>query len=262
MNPLKAAILGIVQGLTEFLPISSSGHLVVLSEFLGTELGKSLPFDVAVHLATFFATLVYFRGEVASILKGMFSSSSLRGGEGRVGWLILLGTLPVAFVGLLFEPQVERIFKSAAFSGGCFLVTGATLALADLSGGSRRAEEMSPLDALLIGLAQAAAILPGISRSGMTISAGLWRGLSRSEAPKFAFLLSIPAVLGAAALEARDILPGKVNFWEVALGFGAAFFSGLVAIWATLRVVRAKKLRYFSVYLFALGVAVLLLSAG
>lgn len=259
MIPLKALALGLAQGLTEFLPISSSGHLVVLSEALGTELGKSVPFDVALHAATLLAVLVYFRGRVASIVRGMVRPSS--SGEGKVGWLILLGTLPAAVAGVLFDRPIERLFSSARAAGGCFLATALILALADGLGGRRKAVEMGALDALLIGLAQAGALLPGISRSGMTISAGLWRGLSRSEAPQFAFLLSVPAILGATAFKVREMAQGPSGWADLVAGFGAAFLSGLLAIWVTMGAVRARKLRYFSLYLSVLGVAVLLASA-
>lgn len=253
---LKALALGVVQGLTEFLPISSSGHLVAFSEVLGTGLGQNVAFDVALHAATLLAILVYFRRRVASILKGMVSrSSGFSKGEGRVGWLILLGTIPAAIFGLLFERPIERAFSSLGLTGVCFLVTAAVLILADRLGEKKKESNIGPFDALLIGMAQAIALLPGISRSGMTIVAGLWRGLSKEEAPQFAFLLSVPAILGATAFKAEEMFFGPIQWPELTVGFVASFLSGLLAIWVMLGVVRRNKLSYFSPYLTLIGAA-------
>jgi len=245
---------GLVQGLTEFLPISSSGHLVFVPALLGRA-GPDLPTSAMLHLGTLVALLVYFRGDVVDVLR--FGRSGR-----RLLTLLLIGTIPAAVVGLALESTVARLEEEPRVVAVALLVTGVILLGTQLLRlGDRRTEDARPWDALVVGIAQATAILPGISRSGTTIAAGLGRGLNRAEAARFGFLLGIPAVAAAGALETLKVVrEGAGITGGTLLGMVVAGVAGYAAIAVLLRVLRRVGLLPFAVYcLFAGTLALLLL---
>ncbi|MCL4516233.1 MAG: undecaprenyl-diphosphatase UppP [Firmicutes bacterium] len=278
MSVLDALILGLVQGLTEFLPVSSSGHLVLMQHYLGVrQIGLS--FDVLVHLATLLAVVVYFWPDVKklviaffSIIRGALGSRSARrtrlDAESRVYrrlvWMVILGAIPAALAGFFLEDFFKKLFESVLVVGLALMATGLILWGAEwLQGQKQRRRElgaMTSLDALLIGIGQAVAIIPGISRSGTTIATALARGLDRVAAARYSFLLSLPVIFGAGLLQARDILKVGVEYsWQaLAVGGVASFVAGLLAIRVLMAVLERSKLTIFSYYCWALGLVVVL----
>ncbi len=255
---LNMLLLAVVQGLTEFLPVSSSGHLVLFQHFLGVREGDVF-FDVILHVGTLGSILVVYRREILRLLK--FDRAA-------TGYLVSLavGTLPAVVLGLLFKSHIEELFHSPVFAAGGLVFTAGILFSTRFSGFSEPLgnpwEPKAPAlgRALMIGVAQACAILPGISRSGSTIAAALWAGLPRAEAARFSFLLSIPAVGGALVLQLMDGQTSSPDETGRLLLAGlAAFAVGLVAIrWTALAVVQAHFWK-FSFYCLFVGVAVLLI---
>lgn len=249
------ALLGLIQGLTEFLPVSSSGHLVLAQEILGLN-PPGLVLEAVVHLATLLAVLLYFRRDLAQL-----GLALTRGGtqERRYIALIALATLPVVVVGLTVRGAVERAFASPALTGGMLLITACALLLADGRARSATLTSPTPKHALSMGLAQAVALLPGISRSGATISAGISAGLGPMSAARFSFLLSIPALLGAGVWElattpARGSLT-DTEMWGLLVAGLVAMCSGVLAIHMLLIVVRHRRLRWFALYCALAGSA-------
>jgi len=265
MSPWHAVVLGILQGATEFLPVSSSGHLVLVPWALGWP-NSSLLYDTMVHLGTCVAVLVYFWRDLIALVQGAWRglTRQRRGPEDDLGWLLLLSAVPGAVIGFLFEDLFETLFAQPPYVAAFLLVTGALLYISDrLSRHERSLSSIRWPDALWIGLAQAAAIAPGLSRSGATISAGLFRRLDREAAARFAFLMSIPIILGAGAMQVlKAFAAGSLQgAWpELVLGFLAAAVSGLLAIGFLLRFVRQHSLRPFAYYCWAVGVAALILA--
>ncbi|UCE45039.1 MAG: undecaprenyl-diphosphate phosphatase [Methanobacteriota archaeon] len=255
MDIAEALLLGVVQGLTEWLPVSSSGHLVIAQELLGLSAEKHLLFDLMVHLGTVLAVCVYFRRELLGIVKAMLST---RGHGDRdeklrmLGFMILLGTIPIAVVGLTLSENIEEAF-TVRMVGIALIVNAIVLVVAErmASAGAKRA--IRPVDALIVGLFQAAAIIPGISRSGFSISGGLFRGIEREVAATFAFLLSAPSLLGAFAYGAITLDAHDTDFGMMMIGLVSAFAVGIVAIDFLLKAIRAGKLWIFGVYCLALG---------
>ncbi len=246
----QAIVLGLVQGLTEFLPISSSGHLVLMHHILGLA-EESLVFDVAVHLGTLFAVFVYFRRDLASIIAGFVKGGPLR----MVVWLIAIGTVPAVIIGLGLKDTIEALFVSPAFASGGLLMTSLLLFLSEKLQKSERALlQLRWLDAIVIGCFQALAILPGISRSGSTIAGGLMMGVDRDSAARFSFFLAIPAILGAAVLQIPDLGEITSRQWLV-MGSGvlASMLSGYVAIGILMAVLRKGRLYGFSIYTLIVG---------
>ena len=250
MSIIEALILGIVQGLTEFLPVSSSGHLVLAHSFFGLGEPKMF-FDICLHFATMIAVLIFFRRKVA----GLFSSS------GRV-WrkCIAIGTVPGVIAGLLFEKHVTFIFASPRIVSAMLIVTAAVLILAqvNISRQDRITSAISPLRALCIGFAQAIAIIPGLSRSAFTISAGISSGLSAEEAFDFSFLLSVPIIAGATLYKLISVMSkaggGGVNDAAgFAVGMFFAFLSGLMGLFFLKKAVLFGKIWVFSAYCFLVG---------
>ncbi len=259
MDLVWAVLLGALQGLTEWLPISSSGHLVIVQRIISYE---PVLFYAMVHGGTLLAVLVAFREDVLRLIRGLASLPlALLPGrsldlEGRLALFTLVGTLPIVLVGLLMADTIERMFSNVRIVGIGLFVTGALLLA------TKRSREFRELDlktSLLVGLAQALAVVPGISRSGSTISAGMISGLRRDEAVTFSFLLSIPAIAGALTFELMrsplDEVIAPVNL----VGFLSSFVVGLVAIRILLAAVRRKEFHLFSYYCFALGAVVLIL---
>lgn len=278
MSVIDALILGLVQGLTEFLPVSSSGHLVIMQHYLGVrEIGLS--FDVLVHQATLLAVVVYFWHDVKklvaaffSIIWGVLGSRAARRGRldaesrmyRRLVWLVLLGSIPAALAGFFLEDFFTGLFESVLLVGLMLMVTGLLLWGAEwLQSQKQRRRElnaMTALDALIVGIGQAIAITPGISRSGTTIAAALGRGLERSAAARYSFLLSLPAIFGAGLLQAKDILKIGIDYnWQVLVVGGlAAFVAGILAIRALMAILERSRLTIFSYYCWTLGLVVVL----
>lgn len=251
---LQAIILGIVQGLTEFLPISSSAHLVFVPTLLGIPY-PPLVFDVLLHLGTLAAVIFHFREDLKSLLTGFF-----RGEEAfrRLVWWLILGTIPAVIGGVVFHDVLEEFFSSPVFPAIFLLVTGAFLWTAERVGGEKDYTALGPWGALLVGFFQALSLLPGISRSGATLTAGRWWGLSRQEAARFSFLLSIPIILGVGAYESLPLLAGEAAQPAVTLpylgGTLAAAVSGFLVIRFFLHYLRKGSLRPFIFYCWAVGV--------
>lgn len=260
MDAVEALVLGIIQGLTEWLPVSSSGHLVIGQELLGLPAGENLVFDLLVHLGTVIAVCIFFRKELGRIILSMFMGKERRGENEqalrKLGFLLLLGAVPAAVVGVLLTDRIEEVFD-LRLVGVALIVNAVLLLVSERIGAGARRKRATALDALIIGAFQAVAILPGISRSGSTISGGMLRGLERETAAVFAFLLSVPTLIGAFAyglttLDTFDLRPA-----ESAVGFSAAFLVGLASISYLLKAVRQGRLWMFSAYCLFLGAAVL-----
>ena len=251
---IAAVILGIVQGLTEFIPVSSTAHLVILPRFLGgPEVLQSLSFDVALHFGTTLALLGFFWRDWMEILTA----------RRRLLWLIVLGCVPVGVVGLAFKDWLELHLRQLWIIASTLVAFGGVMLVAERFGGGKRLSEMSLRDALVIGAAQVLALVPGVSRSGITISAGLFAGYRRADAARFSFLLSTPAILGATLLESRKILHGLDAGLDV---FGAGFLSSLIAGWAALgflmKYLEKRPVNVFVYYRFFLAAGVILIMVG
>lgn len=272
---LSAFFLGLLQGATEFLPVSSSGHLVLIPWLLGWPI-PGLLFDTMVHWGTLVAVLAYFWRDWAALLRGAwegFRTRSLSDPATRLLLLIVIGTIPGALAGALLEDFFEGMFARPAAAAGFLLLTAAILTLAELEwarrssnpdGAPRALSAISWLDALTVGLVQALAILPGVSRSGTTIAAGLGRGLEREAAARFSFLLSAPIILGAGAMQLVQLAHTGTLAKEVpslAIGFLTALVSGLAAIHFLLAYVRRRPLYLFALYCVLLGILGLVVAA-
>lgn len=268
MDILQGIIIGIVQGLTEFLPISSSAHLIFIHNILGV--GSSLAFDTFLHMGSLIAVLFFFRKDVyemirawilsvGDIAQGRFLEGFKKDPYKRLAWYVILGTIPVGIVGILFESQVEALFAGALYVPAFFLfVTGTILYLSQrMNSGKVDFNNMSAKESLFMGLGQACAIMPGLSRSGTTIAAGLTIGLNKEFAAKFSFILSIPAILGATVVQLGDIGSAlDTNILPVALGFIAAAVSGYIAIKWVLDLIQNKSLDIFAYYCWAIGIII------
>ena len=261
MDIIDAIILGIIQGLTEFLPVSSSGHLEIAKAILGDEsLPKdSLLFTVILHFATALSTIVIFRNDIGAILKGIIKFEWNE--ELKFSLKIILSMLPATFIGLFYEEELESLFGgNIMFVGTMLLVTALLLLLADLS--KKTTKNVSFKDAVIIGISQAIAMLPGISRSGATISTSVMLGNDKSKAARFSFLMVVPLILGKVA---KDILGGEIsiesgNFTPLLVGFFAAFISGLFACTLMIKLVKKSKLKYFSIYCTLVGLIAIIFS--
>ena len=265
MNEIQAFILGIVQGLTEYLPVSSSGHLQIGHHLLGTEESGSLAFDVMVHVATVCATLVILRKEVFWIFKGLFRWDGRMNAEQKYTLNILISMIPIGIVGLCFKDYVDAIFEgSLVVVGVCLLVTASLLAMTHFYKPQER-ESISPLHAFIIGIAQAVAVLPGLSRSGSTIATGLLLGNDKQKLAQFSFLMGIPPILGEALLDFKHMVApsaeylaehgeqAAVSTTALAVGFVAAFISGCFACKWMIDIVKRCKLIYFAIYCAIVG---------
>ena len=275
MEWLEALVLGIVQGVTEFLPVSSDGHLAITQQLFAYFTGKphsgkeNLFFDVMLHLGTLAAILVFYRGVVKTGVHGLLGATEVapayrRDGLVRTGLLAGVATTPLIPLALFLKKWIEAAFESTVATGFGFLITAAVLLLTAFL--RNRGEtgkgplETTWLDALLIGIAQMFAPLPGVSRSGLTVAAGLSLGLSRAWAVGFSLLIAVPAILGATILEVRKVDPASLSGDRVAQTATAAVLAGLVGYGAILwlvKVVRSGRMWYFSVYLIILGLLVL-----
>ncbi|RJP81342.1 MAG: undecaprenyl-diphosphatase UppP [Candidatus Zixiibacteriota bacterium] len=259
MDLLSALLLGLVQGLTEFLPISSSGHLVLTQSLLGFE-GPNVFFDVMLHLGTLLAVVIFFRRDIADIFFSVFSSRSRARGW---NWImaIVVGSIPTAVIGLVFQEQFKALFGQPRVVAFMLWATALLLILADRARVARTSDgRVGPWQALMVGTAQGLAIIPGISRSGSTICFGLFSGMDPKVAARFSFLLSIPAIIGASVLELRDASIPAGQHVEYAGGVIMAFLSGYVAIGWLLKLLVQRELWKFSVYLFIVGLIGIILT--
>ena len=271
MSLLQAIVLGIVQGLTEFLPVSSTAHLILVPWLLGWPgLEEGLAFDVALHAGTLVAVVAYFRAEIVVLaraaLRLVLRPDLASDAEQRLALMIVLGTLPAVAAGLLFKDAVETTLRSPLVIAGSLVAVALLILIADARG--RRERELAAgtlLDALAIGCAQAVALVPGVSRSGATIAAGLGCGLTREAAATFSFLLGLPAILGGIVVEGPKILEGSgtagTGLGPCAAGAAAAAIVGYLAIRGLLALVAHRSFLPFVVYRIALGLAVLYLTA-
>ena len=251
---IKAIVLGIIQGLTEFLPVSSSGHLELAKYFLDYQnVGEeSLLMTVVLHFATALSTLVILRKEVAQIFKGLFQFKWNE--ETRYSLKIIISMVPAALVGLLLENEIESMFnEQILLVSFCLIITGLLLFLADKAKTTDKG--VSYKNSFVIGVAQAIAILPGISRSGATISTSVLLGIDREQAARFSFLMVVPLIFGKIA---KDLLDGALmetaNVWPLTVGFFAAFLTGMLACKWMIQLVKNSKLVYFSIYCFIVAV--------
>ncbi|MDO4819256.1 MAG: undecaprenyl-diphosphate phosphatase [Prevotella sp.] len=268
MNEISAFILGVIQGLTEYLPVSSSGHLAIASHFFGLEDGESnLAFTVAVHVATVLSTLVILWKEVRWIFKGLFhkSSEGMMNDEQRYVLNIIISMIPVGIVGVFFKDYVEEIFGSGLAIVGAMLLCTALLLTLSYYLRPRQKKDISMKDALVIGLAQALAVMPGLSRSGSTIATGLILGNDKAKLAQFSFLMVIPPILGEALLDivkmtkgGIDSVFGSISVSALVVGFVAAFISGCLACKWMINIVRKGKLIYFAIYCAIVGATLLL----
>jgi undecaprenyl-diphosphatase len=252
-----AILLGAVQGLTEFLPISSSGHLILVPWLLGRPAG-GLTFDVALHLGTLVVLLIYFWRDWLHLLGGVVALARGRpDGRARLLGLLIVGTIPAVMVGLVAERIIEEQLRSPYLAAVLLAGVGALFLVAEQWAVQRRAlKDVGLADALLIGCAQATALVPGVSRSGITIVAGLWLGLRRDEAARFSFLMATPVIAGAGILRLRTLTPASMTAEEWALfaaGFAAAAVFGLLAIAWLLAYLRRRSLAVFAYYRLALA---------
>lgn len=257
METVQAIILGVVQGLTEFLPVSSSGHLQLAKEVLGVEIDNNITFDVTLHAATVLSTVAVMWREILRLLSGLFSRRFCA--EQAYVLKILLSMIPAGVIGVLFSDRIEALFSTLWFVGLMLLLTAALLAFAYYAK-PRMKSEISYRDAFLIGCAQAAATLPGLSRSGSTIAAGLLLGNGKESVAHFSFLMVIPVILGKMLL---DVVSGEmaamsVSTTTLAAGFLAAFVTGCLACKFMIEIVKRGKLVWFALYCAAAGAVALI----
>ena len=256
MDWLQALILGIIQGLTEYLPVSSSGHLEIGNALLGVEIEENLTFDVMLHVATVLSTLVVLWSEIDWIMRGLFKFQM--NAETKYALNIVVSMIPVGIVGVLFKDRIEELFTGNLLLVGCCLLVTAALLTFTYFAKPRQKEHLSWLDALIIGIAQAIAVLPGVSRSGSTIATGLLLGNKKEKLAQFSFLMVIPPILGQALLSVMKFAKGEEAFGGVdalpmAIGFVAAFLSGCLACKWMINIVKKGKLVYFGIYFAIVG---------
>ena len=272
MELIKAVLLGAVQGISEFLPISSTGHLIIAENLLGISQEKyGLSFDAALHLGTLVALLWFFRFEwlqlFSSIIR-IIEQRQVRTNSERLAILLMIGTIPGVFFGLVLEKKVETVFRSPILIALTLILFSGVLIYVEKVGKKMRdVKQMNWRDSLTVGLAQAVALVPGVSRSGITIAAGMWRGLTREEAARFAFLLSAPIIAGAGGLKLIKTIglfaSGELAFSELtffAVGIASAAIFGYLTIKYFLRFVSRHSLYPFVVYRIVLGILVLILA--
>jgi undecaprenyl-diphosphatase len=250
MSLVQVIVLSIIQGIAEWFPISSSGHLALAQNFFGFQ---NLSFDVFLHFASILAVFVMFWKEIIRLL-------DIRKKENfRYLLLIVLGIIPAGVIGFLFKSKIEEFFSSMFYLGIFFIISGILVYSTKFFRAGRK-ENLNWFDSLFIGIFQAVAILPGISRSGATISSGIYRGLNKQEAVKFSFLMAIPVVLGAAVLELKDLVASDINYSLLIISFVITFIVSLFAIKVLLRIIKTDNFYLFGIYNFILGILVLIWS--
>jgi len=261
MSLLEALILGIIQGITEFLPVSSSGHLQIGAAVLGIESTNNLLFTVIVHGATVLSTLIVFRNEIVDIIKGLFKFELNE--ETKLVIYIIISMIPVGIVGLFFESKLEAFFDGQIiFVASMLMLTGFILLATNYLKANSKSDELSYSKSGIIGIAQAIAVLPGISRSGATIATALILGVDKEKATRFSFLMVIPPILGATFLKVKDIIEqpvvaNQISNAALAVGFFAALVFGIVACKWMINIVKKGSLVYFAYYCFAVSLLTL-----
>ena len=260
MSTINAVILGILQGLTEFLPVSSSGHLAIGKHLLNFETPDML-FDVMLHVATLLVVLIYFRRRVFLIIKAFFGIFFKRFQKDyfenkRFLWGIIVASIPTAVIGLAFEKYALEYFETIIFVGYALIVTSILLVISDRFQGKGK---ITTSKSMVIGIAQGLAVTPGISRSGTTIAVSCMLGIERNEAAEFSFLLSVPAILGAMVLQIKDVTITSVDMLiTYGAGMAAAFISGFIVIGVMMAFIRKAQLKFFAVYCLLLGLFVVI----
>ena len=252
MGITRAILLGLVQGLTEFIPVSSSGHLIILQNLLGIK--SNLTLNVFLHFGTLIAVIIAFWPDIKKII-------SLQKGYKKLAVLLIIGTIPAGLIGFFGEDFFEAIFSSVKVVGFMLIITGLLLWLSDRISGSETVKNMRCSDAIFIGFAQALAIFPGISRSGATIAGGLFKGLNRRLAARYSFLLSIPIITGATLVKSVDLYQAglnNINNLELLLATLSASISSYFAIKILLSLIKMKKLSFFAYYCWLLALIILL----
>lgn len=263
MSWFEALILGLLQGLTEYLPVSSSGHLAIGSYLFGIDGADNLAFTVLVHVATVMSTLVILWSEIDWIFRGLFKFEM--NAETKYAINIVISMIPVGIVGVFFKDTVEEIFGSGLLIVGCMLLLTAALLTFSYYAKPRQKSRIGWRDALIIGIAQACAVMPGLSRSGSTIATGLLLGNKKENLAQFSFLMVIPPILGEALLDVMKAVKGETAFGGIdalplVVGFVAAFLSGCVACKWMINIVKRGKLVWFGVYCAVAGVATIIFS--
>lgn len=263
MNWFEALVLGLVQGLTEYLPVSSSGHLAIGAYLFGINGEDNLTFTIMVHVATVLSTLVILWKEIDWILKGLFKFQMNE--ETKYALNIVISMIPVGIVGVFFKDKVEEVFGSGLLIVGCMLLVTASLLTFSYFAKPRQKENISPLHAFIIGLGQALAVLPGLSRSGTTIATGLLLGDKKEKMAQFSFLMVIPPILGEALLDLLKGLKGEaalggIDAFPMIVGFVAAFVSGCLACKWMINIVKKGKLVYFGIYCAIAGAITIICS--
>lgn len=251
MNITDAVILGAVQGVTEFLPVSSSGHLVIAQHLIKEFEQPGVLFDVILHFGTLFAIVIYFYRDIVTMLRDLFRSNEHYSNKAAI--LIIAGSFPTGIIGVLFQDVFEEMFHSVRSVAVMLIITGSILFLTRLVKGNNR-KKLNILDAILIGITQGIAIIPGISRSGITISTGIFRGIDAETVGRFSFLLSIPAIMGAVVLQSRHISSLDINSLPPYLtGAFTAFLTGLLSIRLLMTVLKSGCLSRFAFYCWGVG---------
>ena len=257
MNWFEALILGLLQGFTEYLPVSSSGHLAIASSLFGVNADDNLTFTIVVHVATVLSTLVILWKEINWIFKGLFKFEM--NDETKYVINIVISMIPIGIVGVLFKDYVEEVFGSGLLIVGCMLIATALLLTFSYYAKPRMKENIGMKDAFIIGLSQALAVLPGLSRSGTTIATGLMLGDNKAKLAQFSFLMVIPPILGEALLDGMKIMKGAANdeaqmsIFALIIGFIAAFVAGCLACKWMINIVKKGKLVYFAIYCAIIG---------
>jgi undecaprenyl-diphosphatase len=270
LNLFQAVVLGIVEGLTEFLPVSSTGHLTIAEKLLGLQADDPAvtAFTAVIQVGAIVAVLVYFAKDLARIIRGwvygLVSSSGRRAEEYRFGWLIILGSIPIGIVGLAAKPLIEGPLRSLWVVAGSLIAWSAVMWWAERNPSQKKGEaDLGVVDVLVVGVAQCLALFPGVSRSGATISAGLLRGVERVTATKLAFYLGIPALVGAGVLETPKALGKGVGLLPTAVGTLVSFIVAYASVAWLLRFVSTNRITAFVPYRIVLGIAIIItLSAG
>lgn len=263
MNWFEALVLGLIQGLTEYLPVSSSGHLAIGAHLFGINGEDNLTFTIMVHVATVLSTLVILWKEIDWIFKGLFKFQMNE--ETKYALNIVISMIPIGIVGVFFKDTVEEIFGSGLLIVGCMLLVTASLLTFSYFAKPRQKENISPLHAFIIGLGQALAVLPGLSRSGTTIATGLLLGDKKEKMAQFSFLMVIPPILGEALLDLLKGLKGEaalggIDAFPMIIGFVAAFVSGCLACKWMINIVKKGKLVYFGIYCAIAGAVTIICS--
>jgi undecaprenyl-diphosphatase len=249
---LDIIILAIIQGLTEWLPISSSGHLVITQKALGLNL--PLIYSAILHVGTLIVVLAAFRKDIANIIQAL-AKRNFETEEGKLALFIATGSIPIAIVGVAFQDFIESLFSSFLAVGISLLITGSILFVSEKRTGNRK---LNIQDSLLIGIAQAFAIIPGISRSGVTVATGLLRKVDKARAFRFSFLLSVPAILGATIIEAKDLTQTNIDLAPLLLGATISMLVGYASLKLLQKIVMNKKFHLFAYYCWAAGAAITL----